>query len=333
MTSIPPNLWPDQLNFKPNKWTVLERFVKQFSPAACQMHYKAEAKLKYSACGFLVFLGSQLKLQPAAIFRATLLFHRYCLVEPVRDKLHNNQIATACLFVACKLDDCIRNIKEVVIVALGIISGKKEDGMSPAYWEWRDKLALYEETVIKVLGFDLDVPAVFDELLEAFPRMSPQEETRAKKEHPEAPLTDLLFRAARSFLVEASKCGIFNTYEGETVMQTAIIYAAVCHKHKLAKNFLADHGIRADLIKMYVCYFALYRALADLVQVGAADTKMLERVFIPFTKQKFVHYIDEDADDGSRLLRSEVSDIPDLLARKPKEDRPEGDRKRAKTEI
>lgn len=298
---MPP--FPDLLPPQPNKFTVLETFLRFHTPtvAAGQINHHQELRYKYLALQFATELGLRLTMTPEAILRATVLLQRFFLFKVVGNRLYNNQIAGACLLVAGKLDDCLRNIKAVVLAAVRLLENVDgSETLLPHYWLWRDGIAKYEEAVIKTLAFDLDTPPLFDTLGEVFPR----EQTGSVD-------TPVLFRHARTFVIEALKVGCLCVFDEAAVVATAAVFAGLKTNTLYEAGWLAERGVRINAIAAYRCYSFVFSRLLDLVALKACDPKLIELHIEPFSKEMF----GEVAGDPALAAKENIVDLTEVVAR------------------
>ena len=73
-------------------------------------------------------------------------------------------VARTCLFLACKSEETIRRLRDVINCScrLNYFDNNGNDGDDPianakVYWELKDKIIRYEQVVLRVLHFEVDV--------------------------------------------------------------------------------------------------------------------------------------------------------------------------------
>lgn len=72
-------------------------------------------------------------------------------------KYHYYEIGATSLFIACKSEECRRNLKDLVKICVKIAVGQSEpiDEESKIYWRWKDLIVKLEELILENLNFDV----------------------------------------------------------------------------------------------------------------------------------------------------------------------------------
>ncbi|KKA27506.1 hypothetical protein TD95_001815 [Thielaviopsis punctulata] len=139
----------------------------------------AEERLRRAkGINFIYQAGALLELPQMTLWVAGVFFHRfymrYSLVENKMGVHHYNIAATA-LFLANKTEEICRKTKEIIIAVAKV--GHKNpnliiDEQSKEYWRWRDSILTYEELMLELLTFDLQVDNPYDSIRKLMTRLN-----------------------------------------------------------------------------------------------------------------------------------------------------------------
>jgi len=125
---------------------------------------RQEASYRWSYCEFLKDAGVMLKMPQLTIATAAVFCHRFYARHS--HGAPNNEwftIATACLFLAGKVEETPKPLKEVVQVSYLI--QHKQTLRSGLEHEQREKILRAEMTVLQTLGYDFNVEHPYKHLL------------------------------------------------------------------------------------------------------------------------------------------------------------------------
>ncbi|KAK1355375.1 Cyclin-T1-5 like [Heracleum sosnowskyi] len=132
---------------------------------------KKETYLRKSYCTFLQDLGMRLKVPQVTIATAIVFCHRFFLRQShVRND--RRTIATVCMFLAGKVEETPRPLKDVILVSYEIIHKKDPDvaqriKQKEVYEQQKELILMGERVVLATLGFDLNVHHPYKPLVEA----------------------------------------------------------------------------------------------------------------------------------------------------------------------
>lgn len=118
------------------------------------------------------------------ITTAAVYFHRFFMRKPLQISRTGGgwshyEIATACVFLACKSEEALRKLSIVVDAAMASLDKSPEgqarwadrsfrsNHTSHEFLKWRDLVLLHEETVLTTLCFDFVVPQPHEVLVRA----------------------------------------------------------------------------------------------------------------------------------------------------------------------
>ncbi|XP_043695067.1 cyclin-T1-5-like isoform X1 [Telopea speciosissima] len=132
---------------------------------------KKETYLRKSYCTFLQDLGMRLKVPQVTIATAIIFCHRFFLRQS-HAKNDRRTIATVCMFLAGKVEETPRPLKDVILVSYEIIYKKDPAAVhkikqKEVYEQQKELVLLGERVVLATLGFDLNVQHPYKPLVEA----------------------------------------------------------------------------------------------------------------------------------------------------------------------
>lgn len=117
-------------------------------------------------CAFLQESGQKLRLPQLSIATAIVFFHRFYASESY-EEYDRFTVATTCLFLASKVEETPKKLKEVVIETYkahhqGTTTLEPE---SKEFWELKEKILVCERILLTTLGFNLSVEHAYRPLL------------------------------------------------------------------------------------------------------------------------------------------------------------------------
>ncbi|PWY87872.1 cyclin-like protein [Aspergillus sclerotioniger CBS 115572] len=129
------------------------------------MAMEAEHMSRSKGVNFINQVGIMLKLPQLTLSTAAVYFHRFFMRHsmvdlPQRPGTHPYTTAAAALFLATKVEENIRRMKELVVACCRV--GQKQPNMivdeqSKDFWRWRDTILVNEDIVLEALCFDLQL--------------------------------------------------------------------------------------------------------------------------------------------------------------------------------
>ncbi|WOH12326.1 hypothetical protein DCAR_0831828 [Daucus carota subsp. sativus] len=161
------------------RWYYSRKEIEENSPSRRDgIDLKKETYLRKSYCTFLQDLGMRLKVPQVTIATAIVFCHRFFLRQS-HAKNDRRIIATVCMFLAGKVEETPRPIKDVIIVSYEIIH-KKDPAASQriklkeVYEQQKELILLGERVVLATLGFDFNVHHPYKPLVEAIKKLGGQ---------------------------------------------------------------------------------------------------------------------------------------------------------------
>ncbi|KAI9264661.1 cyclin-like protein [Helicostylum pulchrum] len=114
---------------------------------------------RVKGCHFLLAVGARLNLPQLVVVTASTFFHRFYMRQSMTN-YHVYDIASTCLFIATKVEECTRRFKDIVLACAQKASKNdnlhlKED--SKEFLRWKESLLHNEILVLDTLCFDLSV--------------------------------------------------------------------------------------------------------------------------------------------------------------------------------
>lgn len=131
------------------------------------MPYKVELIQRGKGVNFIVQVGSHLKLPQMTVNAASTFFHRF-YVRHAMHKFHYYDMGATCLFLATKVEETNRRLRDVAIACTKIASKNPKlvvDEQSKDYWRWRDTILLNEDVLLEALCFDMSLESPYSLLL------------------------------------------------------------------------------------------------------------------------------------------------------------------------
>ncbi|CAL2253271.1 unnamed protein product [Prunus armeniaca] len=153
-------------------WYFSRKEIEENSPSKIDgIDLKKEAYLRKSYCTFLQDLGMRLKVPQVTIATAIIFCHRFFLCQS-HAKNDRRTIATVCMFLAGKVEETPRPLKDVILVSYEIINKKDPAAghrikQKEVYEQQKELILLGERVVLATLAFDLNVNHPYKPLVEA----------------------------------------------------------------------------------------------------------------------------------------------------------------------
>ncbi|KAK7324333.1 hypothetical protein VNO77_27866 [Canavalia gladiata] len=155
-----------------SRWYFSRKEIEENSPSKQDgIDLKKETYLRKSYCTFLQDLGMRLKVPQVTIATAIIFCHRFFLRQS-HAKNDRRTIATVCMFLAGKVEETPRPLKDVILVSYEIIHKKDPAAVQrikqkEVYEQQKELILLGERVVLATLGFDLNVHHPYKPLVEA----------------------------------------------------------------------------------------------------------------------------------------------------------------------
>ncbi|XP_044468831.1 cyclin-T1-3-like [Mangifera indica] len=156
------------------RWYFSRKEIEQNSPSRRDgIDWKKESYLRKSYCTFLQDLGMRLKVPQITIATAIIFCHRFFLRQS-HARNDRRTIATVCMFLAGKVEETPRPLKDVILVSYEIIHKKDKDPdaisrikQKEIYEQQKELILLGERLLLSTLDFDLHALHPYKPLVEA----------------------------------------------------------------------------------------------------------------------------------------------------------------------
>ncbi|KAL2331071.1 hypothetical protein Fmac_018652 [Flemingia macrophylla] len=155
-----------------SRWYFSRKEIEEYSPSKQDgIDLKKENYLRKSYCTFLQDLGMRLKVPQVTIATAIIFCHRFFLRQS-HAKNDRRTIATVCMFLAGKVEETPRPLKDVILISYEIINKKDPAAImrikqKEVYEQHKELILIGERVVLATLGFDLNVHHPYKPLVEA----------------------------------------------------------------------------------------------------------------------------------------------------------------------
>ncbi|KAL8945017.1 MAG: hypothetical protein Q9216_000001 [Gyalolechia sp. 2 TL-2023] len=205
---------------------------------------------------FIFQVGIMLKLPQVTLATASVLLHRFFMRHsmvdaPGRPGFHYYSMAATSVFLATKIEEDCRKMKELVIACVRVAQKdphKLVDEQDKEYWRWKDNILHNEDVLLEALCFDLTLEPPYKVLFDYLTYLG-ESENRRLRNSAWAFINDscmttlcLLFSskaiAASALYAAAKHCGttIIDDEDGRPWWETVGIELKVIKK---ACNYLA----------------------------------------------------------------------------------------------
>ena len=134
-----------------------------------------EKEIRAKGVNFIVQVGIMLKLPQLTLSTAAVFFQRFLMRASLKKerngipKLHHYQTAATALFLATKVEESCRKMKELILAFCRVAQKNPNlmiDEQSKDWWRWRDCILHNEDILLEVLCFDLTVESPHRQLFE-----------------------------------------------------------------------------------------------------------------------------------------------------------------------
>ncbi|KAL9234303.1 hypothetical protein vseg_009188 [Gypsophila vaccaria] len=135
----------------------------------------SESLMRKQYCSFLKELGIKLRVGPVTTATAMMFCHRFYM----RQSLAKNDwqtIATACMFLACKVEENLHPLRDVVVVAYELIykwdpSASEKIRQREVHYKQQKLILDAEHLLLVTIAFDMNIQHPFKPLVDALKRL------------------------------------------------------------------------------------------------------------------------------------------------------------------
>ncbi|KAG5520053.1 hypothetical protein PMAC_001129 [Pneumocystis sp. 'macacae'] len=114
-----------------------------------------ETQIKFQACAWMHIVGKQMRFPIRTIGSAMIIYHRFHLFNPMSEFSYIDT-AAACLFVACKMEDTSKKLKDILIASYNLKhpNGPDISFKSQTIEEQKKRIIGLERMVLETSCFD-----------------------------------------------------------------------------------------------------------------------------------------------------------------------------------
>ncbi|CAG8948456.1 unnamed protein product [Penicillium salamii] len=154
------------------KWLFSEEEFGRTPSRHDKIEREKEDYIRHRAVDFIWQVSLMLKMPPQTSMTATVYMHRFLMryslmgqyPEMGSELMHPKVIAAVALFVAFKVDETMRRMKDFVIACCRVAMKQSNlvvDEQSKDYWKWRDLILQNESVMLEFLSFDLQLESPY----------------------------------------------------------------------------------------------------------------------------------------------------------------------------
>ncbi|EEB06174.1 P-TEFB associated cyclin [Schizosaccharomyces japonicus yFS275] len=133
-------------------------------------------------CSFIINVGTKLKLPQSTLATANIFLHRFYLRHSLKE-YHYYDIAATCIFLACKVEDTNRKVRDIVVYCAKVAQKNLDleiDEQTKEYWKWRDAILYTEEVLLDSLCFDLTLLHPYEQIRSLASQFAPESKDLTK---------------------------------------------------------------------------------------------------------------------------------------------------------
>ncbi|XP_020579558.1 cyclin-T1-3-like [Phalaenopsis equestris] len=209
------------------RWYFSRKEIEENSPSRRDgIDLKKEAYFRKTYCTFLQDLGMRLKVPQVTIATAIVFCHRFFLRQS-HAKSDRMTIATVCMFLAGKVEETPRPLRDVILISYEVIHKKDPSTVQrikqkEVYEQQKELILLGERLVLATLGFDLNLLHPYKPLVEAIKKFKVAQ--------------NALAQVAWNFVNDGLRTSLFLQFKPHQIAAGAIFLAAKFLKVKLPSD-------------------------------------------------------------------------------------------------
>jgi protein BUR2 len=152
------------------QWLYTEEEILRAPSIVDGISVEEEHTLRAKGANFILQVGAMTKIPATSIGAACVLFNRFLMRYSLVQKaggpriLHHYQIAAVVLFIATKVFEHSRKIKDIVIACCRVAQKNPVlivDEQTKDFWRWRDTILYNEDLILDYLCFDLNLESPY----------------------------------------------------------------------------------------------------------------------------------------------------------------------------
>ncbi|KAJ4962918.1 hypothetical protein NE237_022857 [Protea cynaroides] len=167
---------PERVHCCVPRWYFSRQEIEEHSPSRMDgFDYKKESKLRKLFCSFIQELGMKLKLPQLTIATAMILCHRFYMHQS-HAKNEWQTIASVCMFLASKVEETPRLLRDIIVVAYEIIyqgdpAAAQRIKQKEDYEKQKELILIGERLLLATVAFDLNIQHPYKPLVSAVKRL------------------------------------------------------------------------------------------------------------------------------------------------------------------
>lgn len=258
---------------------------------------------------FITQVGILLKLPQLTLATASVYLHRFFMRHSMvdvngRPGLHHYAIAATSLFLATKVEENCRKMRELVVACCRVAQKQPNlvvDEQNKEYWRWRDTILTNEDLLLEALCFDLKIDPPYRFLFEQLCQYHVQD-------------NKILRNAAWAFVNDSNLTTLCLLAPPRTIAAAAL-YAAARHT---GVSFPDDEAGRP-------WWYQLGMELSDLEEACVVLAEAYDETPLPRQGEKGLYARSENGDDQGAMTRMpSTNGVVDQTAEHEKPPSPEG---------
>ncbi|KAJ5155427.1 hypothetical protein N7492_008230 [Penicillium capsulatum] len=154
------------------KWLFTDEELERTPSRIDNIEREKEDYIRHRAVEFIWQVSMMLKMPPQTSMTATVFMHRFLMRYSLRGQypelaaelMHPKVIAAVALFVAFKVDETMRRMRDFVVACCRVAMKQPDlvvDEQSKDYWKWRDLILQNEGIMLEYLCFDLQLESPY----------------------------------------------------------------------------------------------------------------------------------------------------------------------------
>ena len=161
----PPALPSELLLLAESQWLFTETELLSTPSVLDGLSPEKERENRSKGVNFILQVGIMLKLPQITLATANVFLHRFYMRHsmvdvPGRPGFHYYSMAATSLFLATKVEEDCRKMKDLVIACVRVAQkdpGKVVDEQDKEYWRWKDNILHNEDLLLEAICFDLSL--------------------------------------------------------------------------------------------------------------------------------------------------------------------------------
>lgn len=166
--SLPPALPSEILMVAETQWLFTEAELLRTPSILDGLTPEKERENRSKGVNFILQVGIMLKLPQITLATASVFLHRFYMRHTMQT-YHYYSMAATCLFLAYKVEECVRKMRELVVACVRVAQKdphKNVDEQDKEYWRWRDNILQYEDLLLEAICFDLSLEPPYKTLFD-----------------------------------------------------------------------------------------------------------------------------------------------------------------------